>query len=31
MGFCMELIPMLKKLGFRYVMVDSNYVEPLGP
>ncbi len=31
MGFCMELIPTLKKLGFRYVMVDSNYVKPLRP
>jgi alpha-amylase/alpha-mannosidase (GH57 family) len=31
MGFCMELIPTLKKLGFRHVMVDSNYVEPLQP
>ncbi|HMP82788.1 MAG TPA: glycoside hydrolase family 57 [Verrucomicrobiota bacterium] len=31
MGFTMELIPLLKKLGYRYVMVDSNYVEPLQP
>ena len=31
MGFCMELIPVLKKLGFRYVMVDCNYIEPLEP
>jgi alpha-amylase/alpha-mannosidase (GH57 family) len=30
MGFSMELIPLLKKLGYRYVMVDSNYVEPVG-
>lgn len=29
MGFCMEMIPMLKELGYRYVMVDSNNVEPL--
>lgn len=29
MGFCMEMIPMLKKHGFRYVLVDSNYVEPV--
>jgi len=28
MGFCMEMIPMLKKLGYRYVMVDSDNVEP---
>ncbi|MBI5388212.1 MAG: glycoside hydrolase family 57 [Verrucomicrobia bacterium] len=31
MGFCMELIPLLKRLGYRYVMVDSHYVEPLTP
>jgi alpha-amylase/alpha-mannosidase (GH57 family) len=30
MGFCMELIPLLKRLGYRYVLVDSNYVEPVG-
>jgi len=30
MGFSMELIPLLKRLGYRYVMVDSNYVEPVG-
>ncbi len=30
MGFCMELIPMLKQLGYRYVMVDSHHVEPVG-
>ena len=30
MGFSMELIPLLKKLGYRYVMVDSNYIEPVG-
>jgi alpha-amylase/alpha-mannosidase (GH57 family) len=29
MGFCMELIPTLKKLGYRYVCVDSHYVEPV--
>lgn len=29
MGFCMELIPLLKRLGYRYVIVDSNHVEPL--
>jgi 4-alpha-glucanotransferase len=29
MGFCMEMIPMLKKLGYRYVMVDSKHVEPV--
>ena len=31
MGFTMELIPLLKKLGYRYVMVDCNYIEPLKP
>ena len=30
MGFCMELIPLLKRMGYRYVMVDSNNVEPVG-
>jgi alpha-amylase/alpha-mannosidase (GH57 family) len=31
MGFTMELIPALKKAGYRYVMVDSNYVDPVDP
>ena len=31
MGFCMELIPVLKRLGYRYVLVDSRHVEPLEP
>ena len=30
MGFCMELIPLLKRLGYRYVLVDSQHVEPVG-
>lgn len=29
MGFCMEMIPLLKNLGYRYVLVDSKYIEPL--
>ncbi len=29
MGFCMELIPLLKRLGYRYVLVDSEHVQPL--
>jgi len=29
MGFSMELIPLLKKLGYRYVLVDSEHVEPV--
>ncbi|MBI3849109.1 MAG: glycoside hydrolase family 57 [Verrucomicrobia bacterium] len=31
MGFCMELIPLLKRLGYRYVIVDSEHVEPIAP
>lgn len=31
MAFCMEMIPLLKQLGYRYVMVDSKNVEPLEP
>jgi len=29
MGFDMALIPHLKKAGYRYVMVDSEYVDPV--
>ncbi|EXJ14523.1 polysaccharide deacetylase family protein [Imhoffiella purpurea] len=29
MGFSMELIPLLRSFGFRYVMVDSEHVEPV--
>ena len=28
MGFCMEMIPMLARHGFRYVLVDSYYIKP---
>ena len=31
MGFCMELIPALKRYGYRYVLVDSEHVEPVTP
>jgi alpha-amylase/alpha-mannosidase (GH57 family) len=31
MGFCMELIPLLRAMGYRYVLVDSEHVEPLSP
>jgi alpha-amylase/alpha-mannosidase (GH57 family) len=31
MGFCMELIPVLQRLGYQYALVDSRYVEPLQP
>lgn len=30
MGFDMRLIPHLKKAGYRYVMVDCEYVDPVG-
>jgi hypothetical protein len=29
MGFCMELIPLLKRLGYQYVLVDSPHVVPI--
>jgi 4-alpha-glucanotransferase len=31
MGFSMELIPALRRLGYRYVLVDSEHVEPVTP
>ena len=31
MGFCLEMIPLLKRHGYRYVIVDSDYLEPLTP
>jgi hypothetical protein len=31
MGFCMKMIPMLCRLGYRYVLVDSRHVEPIEP
>jgi alpha-amylase/alpha-mannosidase (GH57 family) len=31
MGFAMELIPLLKRFGYRYVIVDSEHVEPVTP
>jgi 4-alpha-glucanotransferase len=31
MGFCMEMIPALKRFGFRYVLVDSERVRPVTP
>lgn len=30
MAFSMELIPLLASLGYRYVLVDSEHVEPVG-
>ncbi len=29
MGFCMEMIPLLRKCGYRYVVVDNEYIEPM--
>ncbi|MCU0834229.1 MAG: glycoside hydrolase family 57 [Chromatiaceae bacterium] len=31
MGFAMELIPLLRAFGYRYVLVDSEHVEPVTP
>lgn len=31
MGFSMELIPLLKRMGYRYVLVDSEHVEAITP
>jgi alpha-amylase/alpha-mannosidase (GH57 family) len=31
MGFAMELIPLLRAFGYRYVLVDSEHVEPVSP
>ena len=31
MGFSMELIPLLTAFGYRYVLVDSEHVEPVTP
>lgn len=31
LGFTMELIPVLRRLGYRYVVVDSEHVEPVTP
>jgi len=31
MAFCMELIPLLARFGYRYVLVDSEHVEPVTP
>lgn len=31
MGFTMELIPTLRRMGYRYVLVDSAHVAPITP
>lgn len=28
MGFCMEMIPMLKRHGYKYVIIDCWYIKP---
>ncbi len=28
MGFCMEMIPLLSRHGYKYVLVDSIYIKP---
>lgn len=29
MGFCMEMIPLLRRRGYRFVLVDSEHVQPV--
>jgi alpha-amylase/alpha-mannosidase (GH57 family) len=31
MGFCMEMIPLLRRYGYRYALVDSEHVESVTP
>ena len=31
MGFAMELIPLIKRMGYQYALVDSDQVEPVTP
>jgi len=31
MGFSMELIPLLQQFGYRYVIVDSDHIDPVTP
>ncbi len=31
MGFCEELIPLISRSGYEFVIVDSEHVEPLDP
>jgi alpha-amylase/alpha-mannosidase (GH57 family) len=31
MGFSLELIPLLRSFGYRYVLVDSEHLEPITP
>ncbi|MFZ1642910.1 MAG: glycoside hydrolase family 57 [Candidatus Contendobacter sp.] len=31
MGFCMEMIPLLRRCGYSFVLVDSEHVQPVTP
>lgn len=31
MGFCMEMIPLLRRCGYQFVLVDSEHVQPATP
>ena len=31
MGFCMEMIPLLRRLDYRFVLVDCEHVRPVTP
>lgn len=31
MGFCMDMIPLLRRCGYRFVLVDSEHVQPVTP
>lgn len=31
MGFCMDMIPLLRRSGYRFVLVDSEHVQPVNP
>lgn len=31
MGFCMEMIPLLRRRGYRFVLVDSEHTQPVTP
>ena len=31
MGFCMEMIPLLRRSGYRFVLVDCEHVQPVTP
>lgn len=30
LGFCMEMIPLLRRCGYRFAVVDSEHVQPVG-